>query len=80
MTRRCQAKGSRTLGVSETIPDPLLWVQHWNITSWPSLVRKVIQYQVPLGIWEGRGLEMGCPLVSFALTSGNWDEAVALGR
>lgn len=59
MTRRCQDKGSRTRGVSETIPDPLLWVEHYNATSWSRLVRKVILYQVPPRRWEGKGLKTG---------------------
>lgn len=35
--------------------------------SWPSLARKVIQYQIPLGGWEDRGLRMVDPLLSFTL-------------
>lgn len=65
--RRCQDKSLRTPGVSETIPDPLLWVQHKNMTSWPSLVRKWSSIKYLCGIGKVEGLRLVDRLLSFAL-------------
>lgn len=80
MSRKCQEKGSRTLGISGVIPDPLFG-SALEYSSWSSTVRKMILCQTPLRSWEGGGLKTGWSPTFFCPDwSGKWVWAVALGR